>query len=290
MRHPEICTARGTKETEYFDRYHDRGEDWYRDFFRHCSQAGAVGEISTGYFYNPLSAGRIRDLVPEVRLFSVLRNPFDRMRSVYTYFRRTGQVSPELPLVDAVRSVPSLPSQNDYRDRLEPYLELFPPEQICILFYEDLAADPVPFVRELLRFLGVEPDFPEELVSEKHNVSSLPRMRLLGQGASLLARALRHAGLHGILDRAKRSSLIRTLLFRPVKAARNGDSARWTPELVARLRDRWEPHLMWVEERTGRDLSAWRSPSSAEWSRRGPETTNPGGGDSDRPEETTELP
>ena len=83
------------KEVSFFDRHYRRGEAWYRGHFpnalrgwiaeRSNGRPLVVGEASPSYMFHPLAPQRVHDLVPDVRLIALLRNPADRAYSHYQH-------------------------------------------------------------------------------------------------------------------------------------------------------------------------------------------------------------
>jgi hypothetical protein len=81
-----------TKEVRYFDRYYDRGINWYRMHFplaragETFDAAGAkmlTGESTPNYMFYPQSPRRIAQTLSGVKVIFLLRNPVDRAYSHY---------------------------------------------------------------------------------------------------------------------------------------------------------------------------------------------------------------
>ena len=94
-RHPQLAPA-PRKEVHYFDRHFHRGPDWYRCQFtprrRGTATGQAIGcESSPYYMFEPRVPTRIRDLVPDVKLVFLLRDPVERAFSHYHNNRRLGR-------------------------------------------------------------------------------------------------------------------------------------------------------------------------------------------------------
>ncbi len=86
------------KEVHFFDYYYREGVDWYRSFFpvrnrklRPGCDRMLSGESSPYYLYHPLAPQRAREVVPDARLFVLLRNPVDRAVSHYNHRVRAGK-------------------------------------------------------------------------------------------------------------------------------------------------------------------------------------------------------
>lgn len=115
------------------------------------------GEASPSYAVLP--RGRIeliRLLNPGMKVIYMLREPAARAASEWKHSRRVETAwSPE-EVVSFVAS-DSILMQSDYGANLVRWLEVFPPEQVSVIFYESLARDPAPVFRRALEFLGVPP-------------------------------------------------------------------------------------------------------------------------------------
>jgi hypothetical protein len=135
-----------------------------------------TGEASAEYLSNPTVARTIAEMVPDVKLVVLLRNPVTRAFSDYQMKRAEGYVhepfetiarrstswisDPSLaPLVDAaareehceIRFV----VRGLYARSLRPWLDAFPIGQFLFLKSEDLSKDPAGVTRQVFRFLGV---------------------------------------------------------------------------------------------------------------------------------------
>lgn len=139
----------------------------YETLFETTGAATAIGEVSPAYLSSNRVAGRIAELLPEVRLVATLRNPIERLHSRFVARRRDGlEKAPnlatllarekKLPLVreDAAGTYISAGFVSHI---LDSYFRHFPQEQIRLFLFDDLVRDPVGTVRELFEFLRVDP-------------------------------------------------------------------------------------------------------------------------------------
>lgn len=197
--HPEIFMSR-IKETNYFA-YGRDGEgrllygdqevhrfpvtslSAYEQLFAEATGAAAIGEASPIYLESPQAAGRIRDLLPEVRLICSLRHPVDRAYSDYQMDRRwrghrLHSVRDLTPASAWARPGSRWMQIGRYHDQLKRYYDLFPREQIYVFLFDDLKRDPLKTVQGIYRFLGVEPEFVPDL-DAPHNRGGVPANQLL---------------------------------------------------------------------------------------------------------------
>lgn len=175
--HPNIKAA-AVKEIHYFDEQYDHGFDWYkRHFPSDLSAHDITGEASPYYLFHPQTPSRVRELLPDMKLIVLLRNPVDRAYSHYQMMVRKGfeQLSfPEALLAESARvqdeyermvQDPSYRSANCihfsylkrglYAEQLERWLQYFPPEQFLIMNSESLFQDAAECCQRAWEFLGM---------------------------------------------------------------------------------------------------------------------------------------
>lgn len=250
--HPEVFIPDKPQEIHYFDdeRNYARGVDWYERLFAGWSGQECVGQTSPRYLYDPACAARIHDLLPDVRLIFLLRNPIDRAYSHYWHSLKLGFET--LPFEQALEREPERLAQGGlslrdhsyldrgrYAEQLSRYFALFPRERVLVLTEgggetrDDACA----------RFLSIDPArFPARSSSPKQsNASRLPRLPFVQRWTRHFRDALPRV-VAGI-DRLN----LRTAAYPPMAEATR-----------QRLRERLEPEIEALERLLGRDLPAWR--------------------------------
>ena len=205
IQHPAVLPAL-RKEVHYFDDGYAHGLGWYRAHFATTMQravvqrregAARVFEASPYYILHPHAPRRIREVLPDVRLIALLRNPVDRAESHYHHEVRRGRET--LSFEEAIEQEPkrlegeldrmiadetyvsfnhrrfSYVTRGLYVEQLPAWRELFPPDQLLILRSEDLFADPAAVVNQVLRWLEV----PERTGTtfEKFNQANYSKMQ-----------------------------------------------------------------------------------------------------------------
>lgn len=184
--HPQVVGSY-TKEVHFFDggikpgtNNFAKGETWYRAHFPLRKNLGATQktfEASPFYIFNPLVPGRIADLLPDVKLIALLRNPVDRAISQYFQEKRRNRepleitealAQEETRLEPAIRRrdynnatfmYHSYKSRGLYKQQLERYFERFSRQQILLIKSEDLFKDTNGTLRQVFEFIGVDSDF-----------------------------------------------------------------------------------------------------------------------------------
>lgn len=281
--HPDVCMSI-PKETWFFCfEDYEQGLEWYweRYFAKHYRGQKSIGETSVWYLHMPHVAPRLKESVPQAKLIAILRNPVDRAFSEWwmAFCEGVEQLPFDKAILDNIRRLESQENpleatvegaklwliyrglrpgtvtdidrrprtyvENGYYDlQIEQYLEYFPKAQLKIFLFEDLIRDAEAVVKEIWRFIGVDPDY-SVLNLEGHNVA---------------------AGDFGgrILHRIRRSPIrVSRLLPRVIKRRivsflkKTGEKPRMDPEVRKLLIDHYREHNKRLEMIIGRDLSHW---------------------------------
>ncbi len=89
--HPQVRRALA-KEIHFFDLAFSRGADWYRAYFPPQTSRTISGEATPAYLFYPFVAERIAQLVPNVKLIALLRDPVARAWSQLQMDARKGRI------------------------------------------------------------------------------------------------------------------------------------------------------------------------------------------------------
>lgn len=231
-RHPELCLP-AAKEVPYFSHEANYASDWseyLRKAFPFADPSCKWGTVTPHYMYGgiydaarapsgPLVESgertvprRIRGRLPDVRLIAILRDPIERARSHHAMARMNGwdtrpfeQAMSELLAPDALVQARRRPDEitgyivwGEYGRILEGYLDVFPREQLLVLYTSDLRDDPAGVLRRTFEFLGVAADFVPENLGTTYRHSAT-------------ARRLRWLDLNSLQEAAAESSVVRRL-------------------------------------------------------------------------------
>ncbi len=277
--HPEIHVA-PIKETKFFDDEQIEGRRAeYEAHFKGAGNAKAVGEISVRYLASRRGAAeRIRQWLPDARLFVSLRNPVDQIWSHYWHLQRQnfhqGDVSDLADTVEeAVRRYPDLLIEPAlYGKHLAHWLHVFDRGRLHVIFYDDIAARPARVVEGLYAFLGVDPAFRAPGLSVRDasvRRGTSPRTPWLGRAHRALYATL-GTGLYGSLKRAlgprRADAVKRRLRVREIMEGvfmRSGYPSL-PPGTQAHLAELVRDDVRRLEALVGRDLATWLDPAAGE--------------------------
>lgn len=268
--HPEVCMSE-PKEPAFFTKAEfPKGFSWYAQCFEHCGSKRVRGEFSCAYLRKRGCAALIHEHYPNAKLIVCLRHPIERLRSGYYYHYTKGANSSIDPVADLWPQNPNIAnerSKSQYARLLSPYLERFPREQLLVLIYEDIKADPQAFMSRVYEYLGVDPTFVPPSLTSKSNITAKNRVKVRGIHATYyrLTKLLRQnvvgrAVLH-LIRITKLNALSRALLRwnkRPAEQQASLEKEPLSPEQRRAFLEHFEPDIEAVEQLLGRRLEAWR--------------------------------
>lgn len=179
--HPQIQKAAG--EVHFFDRddNYGKGLEWYRRKMPYSFKGQITIEKSPSYFVTPEVPERIHAMNGSVKLLLIVREPVTRAISDYTQLRTHAATASTLTngtpqqqqqqQQQVARTFEELVMRPDgtinesyrpvaislYHTYMHRWLEVFPREQILIVNGDQLIEDPVPQLRRIENFLGLEP-------------------------------------------------------------------------------------------------------------------------------------
>ena len=186
--HPEIHLG-ALKEPHFFTSQKRIYVETVKDeaaYLRLFAGAGGVRYLcdASGSYLNDVSAPEaIRCVSPDAKIVISLREPVARAFSSYLHAITFGE---RRSFQDALRGDPWRPSDEwshhvrlgFYVDSIARYQGTFGPENIHVLFFEELAADPSSEMKRLFAWLDLDPPDDAGMRFERHNAFALPRNRL----------------------------------------------------------------------------------------------------------------
>ena len=186
---PIVPINHNRKEIRYFSKYYNKGINWYKAHFPSIlyqrytnivhSRPLICGESTPIYMFYHFALKRIQEIIPDVKLIVLLRNPIDRAYSHYNHVVRLGKEN--LSFEDALDSehdrikneyekmcsdenyisfelsYHSYISRGIYADQLEKLFTLFTRKNVLILNTEALFNNTQMEFDKVLRFLELPP-------------------------------------------------------------------------------------------------------------------------------------
>jgi hypothetical protein len=285
-RHPQVFMPE-VKETWYFSpelrsvekrrRPVQRPETLaqYLSLFDAAKPEQRVGESSPAYLMSTEAARRIGDAQPDARIIAILREPASFLYSFHLQCLRNHvetqkDFAKAIALEPARREGKSIPRYSHrphellysehvrYVEQLQRFREVFAPERMLVLIYEEFRRDNEATLREVLRFLDVDDTLPVEVVEANPSYSvrspqlhELLRSVYMGRGP--LARRAK-AAITAVTSRGVRRSALRVTRQRVVYGKPRSADER----VMLELRRRFKGEVVALSEYLDRDLlSLW---------------------------------
>jgi hypothetical protein len=198
--HPEIFMS-SIKEPHFFcsdfhlesdraygkRRFFDfRNESAYLQLFAKANKEKIAGESSTNYLYSQVAAEKIYNFNPDAKIIMILREPATFLYSLHShYVKFTEENEPNFLTALALEperkqekhTSPRITSPSylyysqrvQYCQQVKRYYNRFKPEQVKVVIFEDFQSENERVYREILEFLGVNPNFKPEYNSVNIN-------------------------------------------------------------------------------------------------------------------------
>lgn len=184
--HPEINMGK-KKEISFFNLEHEdffnikenknyfKGIDWYKKFFK-PEQGKIIGEFSVEYFASKSAARLIKKHFPKTKIVVCLRNPVDRIYSLYWWYKGAYLDKSE-SFAAAIENHPEYIQLGYSYPKLKRYYDRFPPENIHVVLLDEIKNEPLKVLKQLYEFLGVDSNFIPSVFNQKINTSRVYRYK-----------------------------------------------------------------------------------------------------------------
>jgi hypothetical protein len=208
--HPDVALATA-KEIFYFDRFYDKGPDWYRRQFPDKTNAIRIGEICHDYLYSEVALQRIaQDLPQDSRFLVTVRDPVSRSVSHWKYLRKIGRTTASFE--DALHQQPQIIEHSLFGKHVQNAMRHLGKDRVHVLDFGQLKTDPQGFGRAMSAALGIRfmDTLPyDDRILEAQAARSPMLVGLLRNSGW----AVRRLGLPGVVSRVKSNSLVSKILF-----------------------------------------------------------------------------
>jgi len=243
LAHPQVYMT-PAKDLYFFDRYYDKGTDWYASHFEKAGDEPVVGEVCQDYLFCASAAQRIQETLKSPRFMVTLRDPVDRAFSSYLYSLKMGRQPGSFS--EALTNRPHLLDHGRYGTGLDRFADRFGESSVHVSVFDDLQADPRAFVARVLEFLRIAPmELTDELLQARLPASKARSARLARLARAAADWTREHDGAV-VVGRVKRAAVVQRLLYQPLQQRPQVEAAD-----AARIRAELDDELRRVEERFG---------------------------------------
>ncbi len=157
-----------------FDEYVGR----YRSLFEDARDGQLIGEDSTTYLASKKAPVRIAELLPNVKLIFLLRDPVTRAYSHYWHDVRTGRAIYNFEkTIQYMQGV--VLQRGCYKRQIERYRKYFPADNIKIIIFEEFINNIQAQVDDVCEFIGLDDAVDITQINTHRNIATFPRFRRL---------------------------------------------------------------------------------------------------------------
>lgn len=249
--HPQILLPSGTKETMFFDKYYDKGEEWYAEYFPETNDPQQrIGEVGPTYFTCEKALERIKNISPNCKIIVSLRNPVARAISLHHHHLNKGRVSPVFQ--DAIQKMPEIIESGHYSQYLPNWINTFGSSQVHLVFLDDIQNNKQDVWQGLCKFLEIDLIPMPNCAHEKVNAKRMSKYPWLARIGVEVAIKMREYKLHGLVETLKKAGLEKIY---------SGGEERIMPlptQDLKWLSNLYEKDTQYLEQLTHKDLSCWR--------------------------------
>lgn len=203
------------KETFFFDRYFNRGANWYSRHFTTGSDKrfSQIVEVAPSLFHQANIPKRVKCTLGDVTIIVTTRNPVGRSWSHYVHLRRYGYTRKSIRA--AISAFPAVIEASCFDAILPRWSNEFGKDRLFILSLEELKADPASYARKLCEILDLPYKPPDLSRASEYNAAAEAPSYLLAKAGRQLSYALRSAGLYRIVAGAKKAGFQPIFFGRP---------------------------------------------------------------------------
>lgn len=262
--HPDIFMSI-PKEIDFFGSKLNwsKGTEWYLTHFKDSKRYKARGEFSTSYLRKSIHAApQIRNILGQVKIIALLRNPVARFISHYKQFIRDGKLlQREYNTLDidtfhkATYLYPQLIDNGHYYENLKIFIEIFAVENVYIGIKEDIDKSPKDELIKIYNFLEVNHEYIPPIFNKKIGPGIIPRFHSLEALRGRLFYTLneRTPWLVGHIRRLRLAEI-----YRKLNADRRPSSFQIDERVIEKLASHYREEIMNVKRLVGRELDAWK--------------------------------
>lgn len=198
--HPDVFMAQ--KEIHYFGadlKMRERvSQSEYLSYFQNAEEKKIIGEASVWYLFSKKAAEEIKAFSPRAKIVIMLRNPVEVLPSLHSQhlFNANEEVrdfEAALALDNERRKGNQLPHSHDFfelplyldsvlfGEQVKRYLDIFGPDNVHIILYDDFIKNTRKIVDETIEFLDLKPgaDIKYSVVNPNKKIRFFTLHRLL---------------------------------------------------------------------------------------------------------------
>lgn len=170
--HPEVFLPKKVNEPTFFTKYYNRGMNYYEELFNSVKNEKSIGEITPDYLYSKKAALRIKKHFPNVKIIIILRNPWERLYSMYWMLKgKKINGFDKISFKEAYLTNLEFVNKGNYVTHIHEYSKIFNLDQFLFLSFDELKSNPKNLLNRVYKFIGVSESFQAPFLKTKINTS-----------------------------------------------------------------------------------------------------------------------
>jgi hypothetical protein len=256
--HPQIYCYESLKDVHLFARFKSMDEIEQRLMKEPASYKNqpVILQSAVNYIFYPQLLESIAQFKPKAKLILILRNPVDRAISSYAYFKK--MLRETRPMEEALlyqpKEVTEFTRDNGdftyiehgfYAKQIKNCLQYFSKEQLLILDYNDLSANPSSLLKQIFSFLNIDTAFQPDLTAK--NVTGSVKNQFLQERIIKQGKARKWIVknfLDPFLPVGKRKMIKKKLFEMNTGKEKTGQLLPGNEETVEQIKKRLRPYFM----------------------------------------------
>lgn len=249
------------KDFSYFFLSLENSPDFskYKSFLKLREPTQLRGDFNTYYIITPEVVKKIKEHNPNIKIIVSLRNPVDRAYSQYIH-RYSLDKEEWKPFLEAIKDPKDrriIIEFGFYWKLLKKFFDEFNRENILVMICEDIKKNPLNFIQEIYKFLGINHSFEPQSINLDVNVTSF-KMTKLGKFVHQRISPALKKNILGL--RIHQSTAVRRIFDRFAKWYSSSKKRR-TMDKKTRdyLKEIYKEDIKKLEKLIKRDLSGWKN-------------------------------
>lgn len=238
----------------YYDDLKVKDLEKYKNLFTNLKGKKAIGEASVSYLFYPKTPKKIKEIIPDVKIIILLREPVSRAYSHYLMDYRLGYVNFSFDDVVFKRKedknidlfYQQYISLGLYGEQVKRYIDIFGKDRVKIYLQDDLKNNPSNIILDIYDFLGVDSNYQPE-VSKRYNVFSMPRNKIVCKIYKSSLRPL----ISSVLPQRMKEKIIDILFIKKQRPQMSDETRRY-------LHGIYRDDIANLEKLIGIDLNSWK--------------------------------
>jgi hypothetical protein len=238
-----------TKETFFWDRFYDRGLEWYLEHFDDSDKI--ISEVGPTYFSSEETIERVYKYNKNTKVIITLRDPANRAFSMYLHHLKKGRYN--VPFWEAVKLYPEIIESSHYKKYINMWSSQFGNKNIIIILQEEIKTDSLDVVTNLCEFLGIPIEYNQKMLNRKSNEASMPKYIFLAGIFTKISLFIRKLGLYSIVNFANNIG-IKKLIY-----SSNKQIPKLDKQLRKELIEIFYTDIEYIEKIKNKNLENWKN-------------------------------